>query len=79
MQGNSVAGIDKVYASGILAEIGAIKCFKNNDALAKYSGIVWKENQSGTFEAEDTPLNKAGNQISFSYKKLCFYIIKSVF
>ena len=59
---NSVPGIGKVYASGILAEIGTIKCFKNNDALAKYCGIVWKENQSGNFEAEDTPMNKAGNR-----------------
>lgn len=59
---NSVPGIGKVYASGILAEIGAIKCFKNNDALAKYCGIVWKENQSGIFDAEDTPMDKAGNR-----------------
>lgn len=59
---NSVPGIGKVYASGILAEIGTIKCFKNNDALAKYCGIVWKENQSGEFEAEDTPMHKAGNR-----------------
>ena len=59
---NSVPGIGKVYASGILAEIGTIKCFKNNDALAKYCGIVWKENQSGNFEAEDTPMNKSGNR-----------------
>lgn len=58
----SVPGIGKVYASGILAEIGSIRCFKNNDALAKYCGIVWRENQSGEFEADDTPMNKAGNR-----------------
>lgn len=58
----SVPGIGHVYASGILAEIGTIKCFKSNDALAKYCGIVWKENQSGEFQAEDTPMNKAGNR-----------------
>lgn len=46
----------------ILAELGTIKCFKSNDALAKYCGIVWRENQSGEFEAEDTPMNKAGNR-----------------
>lgn len=57
----SVPGIGKVYASGILAEIGTIRCFPNNDALAKYCGIVWKENQSGNFKAEDTPMSKAGN------------------
>ena len=58
----SVPGIGPVYASGILAELGTIKCFKSNDALAKYCGIVWKENQSGEFQAEDTPMNKAGNR-----------------
>lgn len=68
---NSVPGIGRVYASGILAEIGTIKCFKNNDALAKYCGIVWKENQSGNFEAEDTPMNKAGNLY------LRYYIIEA--
>jgi transposase len=59
---NSVPGIGKVYASGILAEIGSIRCFKDHDALAKYCGIVWRENKSGNFEAEDTPMNKAGNR-----------------
>ena len=64
-------GIGKVYASGILAEIGSIQCFKNNDALAKYCGIVWKENKSGNFQAEDTPMNKAGNRY------LRYYIIEA--
>jgi len=59
---NSIPGIGKVYASGILAEIGSIRCFKNHDALAKYCGIVWRENQSGNFEADDTRMNKAGNR-----------------
>lgn len=58
----SIPGIGKVYAGGILAEIGSIRCFKNHDALAKYCGIVWKENQSGEFNGEDTPMNKAGNR-----------------
>lgn len=58
----SVPGIGKVYAIGILAEIGSIRCFKDNDALAKYCGIVWKKRQSSNFDAEDTPMNKAGNR-----------------
>ena len=58
----SVPGIGHVYASGILAELGTIKCFESNDAFAKYCGIVWKGNQSGEFETEDTPMNKAGNR-----------------
>lgn len=58
----SVPGIGPVFAAGILAEIGTIHCFSSNDALAKYCGIVWKKNQSSEFEAEDTPMNKAGNR-----------------
>lgn len=68
---NSISGIGKVYASDILTKLGIIKCFKNNNALTKYAGIVWKENQSGTFEAEDTPLDKAGNHY------LLYYIIEA--
>ena len=68
---NSIPGIGKVYSAGILAEIGSIRCFPNDDALAKYCGIVWKQNQSGTFEAEDTPMNKAGNRY------LRYYIIEA--
>src|SRR5699024_5817790 len=68
---NSIPGIGKVYSAAILAEIGSIKCFRNNDALAKYCGIVWKENQSGNFRAENTPMNKAGNRY------LRYYIIEA--
>lgn len=32
------------------------------DALAKYAGLWWPRNQSGDFEAEDTPLAKTGNR-----------------
>ena len=58
---NSIPGIGKVYSAGILAEIGNIQCFPNDDALAKYCGIVWRQNQSETFEADETPMSKAGN------------------
>lgn len=60
-----------VYAAGILAEIGSVRCFKNNDALAKYSGIVWRDNQSGEFESDDTPMIKAGNRY------LRYYLIQA--
>ena len=59
---NSIPGIGKVFSAGILAEIGTIKAFKNDDALAKYCGIIWKRNQSGEFEAEDQKMDKAGNR-----------------
>ena len=68
---NSIPGIGRVYAAGILAEIGSVKCFRSHDALAKYSGIVWKQNQSGKFQAENTPMNKAGNRY------LRYYIIEA--
>lgn len=68
---NSIPGIGKVYSAGILAEIGTIKSFKNNNALAKYCGIVWKGNESGDFKAEHTPMSKAGNRY------LRYYIIEA--
>lgn len=67
----SIPGIGPVYASGILAEIGSIKAFNSQDALAKYAGLVWKRNDSGDFKADDTPLSKAGN----SY--LRYYLIEA--
>ena len=57
----SIPGIGPVMAAGILAEIGYITAFKSQDALAKYAGLVWRENQSGNFQCDDTPLSKAGN------------------
>ena len=58
---NSIPGVGPVYAAGILAEIGSVRYFKSNDALAKYAGIVWNSNDSGEFEGEDTHISKAGN------------------
>jgi transposase len=57
----SIPGIGPVYAAGILAEIGSVKAFSSHDAIAKYAGLVWNPNQSGDFNAEDTPMSKAGN------------------
>lgn len=37
----SIRGIGKVYAAGILAEIGNIDYFKHNSNLAKYAGLYW--------------------------------------
>lgn len=67
----SISIIGHTYATGILAEIGTLKAFSNNDALAKYCGIIWKENQSGNFHAEDTKISKAGNLY------LRYYVIKA--
>lgn len=57
----SIPGIGPVMAAGILAEIGHIEAFNSQEALAKYAGLIWRENQSGNFKSDDTPLSKAGN------------------
>ena len=57
----SIDGIGPVIAAGIIAEIGDIHRFKNDDALAKFAGLVWSQYQSGEFEADDTYLRKTGN------------------
>ena len=67
----SIPGIGPVMAAGILSEIGYIDAFKNQEALAKYAGLVWRENQSGNFQADDTPLSKAGNAY------LRYYVIEA--
>ena len=67
----SIPGIGPVYAAGILAEMGSIRCFPSNDSLAKYSGIVWRDNQSGEFDSDDTPMIKAGNRY------LRYYLIEA--
>jgi len=67
----SIPGIGPVFASGILAELGSMKNFHSNDALAKYAGIYWGRNQSGEYEADNTNMVKAGN------KFLRYYIIEA--
>ena len=57
----TVPGIGPVYAAGLVAEIGDITRFADDDALAKYAGLWWPRHQSGTFEAADRALSKAGN------------------
>lgn len=57
----SIKGIGNVYAAGIIAETGDINRFTGQAALAKYAGLVWKQHQSGGFEAEDTALIRSGN------------------
>lgn len=68
----SIPGIGPVMAAGILSEIGSIHAFKSHDALAKYAGLVWRENQSGNFRADDTALSKAGNAY------LRYYLLEAV-
>ncbi|NLM05911.1 MAG: IS110 family transposase [Tissierellia bacterium] len=67
----SIPGIGPVYASGILSEIGTISNFENNDKLAKYAGITWRETQSGSFSSDNTRMTKTGN------KYLRYYLIEA--
>lgn len=68
---NSTPEIGKVYSAGILAELCSIKAFPSSNSLAKYYGIVWNDNDSGVFEAEDKRMSKAGNRY------LRYYIIEA--
>jgi transposase len=67
----SIPGIGPVIASGILSEIGTIASFKSHDALAKYSGLTWRINQSGDFNSQETRMTKTGN------KYLRYYLIEA--
>lgn len=67
----SIRGIGKVYAAGIMAEIGNVERFSHNSKLAKYSGLYWKRNQSGEFESTDKKSSKKSN------KYLRYYMIEA--
>jgi len=59
----SIPGIGKVFSAGIIAEVGDVNRFsKGQSGLAKYAGLVWKENKSGMFEGQNTRLIKSGNR-----------------
>ena len=63
----SIPGIGPVIAAGVIAEIGDIKRFPSDDALAKFAGLFWSQYQSGEFEAEDTNLKRTGNSYLRNY------------
>lgn len=67
----TVPGIGAVYAAGILAEIGDVHRFRDDNALAKYAGLTWRQHQSGGFEADNLPLTRSGD----SY--LRYYLIQA--
>lgn len=58
---SSIPGLGPVWTAGLIAEIGDIGRFADEAALAKYAGLVWTPHESGAFQAQDTPLSKAGN------------------
>lgn len=58
----SVPGVGKVYAAGIIAEMGQIERFKDHPQVAKYAGLNWKQYQSGNTNSQNTELVKRGNR-----------------
>jgi transposase len=58
----TVPGIGPVFASGIIAEVGDIRRFHNEAALAQFAGLTWTRYQSGHFDAEERSLTKTGNR-----------------
>jgi transposase len=59
---DTIPGIGAVYAAGLIAEIGDLARFDYDEArVANFAGLKWSKRQSGQFEAEDTPLTRAGN------------------
>ena len=67
----SIPGIGPVFAGGILSEIGSIKAFTSNDALAKYAGLTWRVRESSNYTADNTYMTKTGN------KYLRYYLIEA--
>lgn len=58
----TVPGIGPVISAGIVAEIGDIARFHDQGALARFAGLTWHKHQTGSFDAEETSLTKAGNE-----------------
>lgn len=67
----SIPGIGPVFAAGIVAEIGQLERFSSESKLAKYAGLYWKRNQSGSFEQEVKHRPKTGD------KYLRYYLVEA--
>jgi len=58
----SVEGLGPVFTAGIIAEAQEVHRFDTDAQLARFASIAWKKNQSGQFEADDTPMMHSGNR-----------------
>jgi transposase len=67
----SVPGLGSVFTAGILAEVQDIHRFDSDDALARFAALVWKQTQSGDFDADETRMLHSGN----SY--LRYYLVEA--
>ena len=58
----SIRGIGPVFSAGLIAEIGDITRFKDDDVLAKYAGLTWQFSKSGRNQrADDTFITRSGD------------------
>jgi len=57
----SLPGVGPVFSAGILSEIGDIRRFPDDDAIAKMAGLVWPRHQSANFDAQDRRLLRSAN------------------
>jgi transposase len=57
----SIPGFGPVFTAGITAEIQNIHRFPDQSATAKFAGLTWQTAESGSFQAEETALDKSGN------------------
>lgn len=57
----SIPGFGPVFSAGILSEIQNIHRFTDQAATAKFAGLTWQTSESGSFQAEETSLDKSGN------------------
>ena len=64
-------GLGPVWTAGLIAELGDIRRFADDGAIAQYAGLTWESYQSGSFQADDTPMTKRGN----SY--LRYYLVEA--
>lgn len=67
----SLPGVGPVLSAGILSEIGDIRRFPDDDAIAKMAGLVWPRHQSADFDAQDRRLLRSAN----SY--LRYYLVEA--
>ena len=59
---HTIPGFGLVFSAGILAEIGGVERFENNEAkVAKFAGFKWRQTGSADFQAEETRLTRTGN------------------
>lgn len=59
---DTIPGFGPVFSAGIIAEIGNAANFDfDQDKIAKFAGLTWRQSGSGDFQSEETPLTRTGN------------------